>query len=475
MKQEAIAYLCQNESRYRAIAKSIWEHPELSLKEYFACRTYADALEQAGFAVETGVCGIETAVVGRFGSGRPVIGILGEYDALSGLSQCAGALEPKPLVPGGAGHGCGHHLLGAGSFAAACAVKEMMQRHSLPGTVIFFGCPGEEGGAAKAYMARERYWEKLDAAITWHPSTVNEVATGTCNSSIQVLYEFQGIAAHAAGNPHQGRSALDGVELMNVGAQFLREHITPDCRLHYAIIDSGGVSPNVVQPSASVLYMVRGSRVRDTVALLARVDDLARGAALMTGTSFHRTFIDGTAETVPNFTLEERMQKNLEYVGAPKFDAEDFAFAAALKATYSSEGVPGVGAEFDESIREQVRALTDDGSKPLADFICPAYHGTGFQPGSTDVGDVSWLTPTVQVHTACNPIGAPGHSWQNVSCGCTEIAYKGMLTAAEAMACTALELLQSPETLAQATEEFHRRTREGYLCPIEPDAVPIAI
>ena len=284
----ALSVIEEHAAFFREMADEIWENPELSLKEYRAAELYCGKLRELGFTVTENLCEIPTAFCGSFGSGRPVIGILGEFDALSGLSQKAGATEPAPVRTGGNGHGCGHNLLGVGSLAAACAVKAWLEKSGRPGTVIFFGCPGEEGGAGKAFMARDGLWKKLDAALCWHPSDVNQVKTGTNNSSIQVLYKFTGKAAHAAGDPYNGRSALDAVELMNVGVQFLREHVTDDCRIHYAITDAGGVSPNVVQAKASVLYMVRANKVADSVKLQARVDDIARGAALMTGTEFER-------------------------------------------------------------------------------------------------------------------------------------------------------------------------------------------
>lgn len=316
---------------YEKTADEIWENPELSLKEYKAAALYCRILREHGFDVREKLCGIDTAFCGSFGSGRPYIGILGEFDALSGLSQKAGSCEKDPVVQDGDGHGCGHNLLGVGSLAAAFAVKKYLQDSGSSGTVIFFGCPGEEGGSGKAFMAREKVWEKLDAAFCWHPADVNQVKTGTNNSSIQVLYKFKGAAAHAASCPELGRSALDAVELMNVGVQFLREHMTDDCRVHYAILNAGGVSPNVVQSEADVLYMTRANKVKDCVALQKRVDKIAQGAALMTETSFERVFIDGTAELLPNFTLEKLMYDNFEKIGVVQHNDEERAFAASFE------------------------------------------------------------------------------------------------------------------------------------------------
>ena len=474
-KLEALSVIDRQADFFRELADEIWDHPELSLKEYRAAALYCRKLRELGFEVTEKLCGIETAFCGRFGSGKPVIGILGEFDALSGLSQEAGSTEAKPLIPGGNGHGCGHNLLGVGSLAAACAVKEWLEKTGRPGTVIFFGCPGEEGGAGKAFMAREGLWKKLDAALCWHPSDVNQVKTGTNNSSIQVLYRFRGKAAHAAGDPYNGRSALDAVELMNIGVQFLREHMTDDCRIHYAITDAGGVSPNVVQANASVLYMVRANKVADSVKLQARVDDIARGAALMTGTDFERVFIDGTAELLPNFCIEEALYRNLKEIGVPAYTEEDRRLASALKASYPGSGIAGVYGIRDPEIEKTLRRLSGNGEKAINDFIPPLYSTTAFSPGSTDVGDVSWLTPTSQIETVCWPAGVPGHSWQIVACGKSELAHKGMFLAAKVLAGTAVDLLSDGELLARARAEFEERSAEGYVCPIEENAVPVAL
>ncbi len=475
-KQTAFDYIDEKSGVITDVSDKIWDYAELSLREYKSGELYAKVLKEEGFTVEHPFDNIETAFRASYGSGKPVIGILAEYDALTGLSQIAGSETRKELVADGNGHGCGHNLLGAGSLAAAAAVKDYLEKSGGSGTVIFFGCPGEEGGSGKAFMAREGLWKKLDAALSWHPSDVNQVRTGTNNSCIQVLYKFSGVAAHAAGDPYNGRRALDAVELLNIGVQFLREHTTEDCRIHYAIVDAGGISPNVVQAKASVLYMVRANKVADSVKLQARVDKIARGAALMTETSFERVFIDGTSELLPNYTIEKMLHDNMELVGVPEYDEEDLAFARALRETYPPETkVPGIGAGSDEKIADKVRELTENMTKPINDFIMPMYSGNDFVPGSTDVGDVSWLTPTSQIDAVTWPAGIPNHSWQVVSCGKSGIGYKGMLMAAKVLACTAIELFECPDKLKAAKEEFLKRSASGYVCPIEPGEQPKAI
>ena len=282
------------------LSDRIWDYAELSMMEHRSTAAYLEILRNEGFNVRDNLCGMETAFSASYGEGRPVIGLLGEYDALSGLSQVPGITSKEPLVESGCGQGCGHNLLGAASLGAAIAVKEAIQAGHLKGTVVFYGCPGEEGCAGKAFMARDGMFRNLDAALCWHPGDVNEISTGSNAASIQVEYIFTGIAAHAAENPQHGRSALDAAELMNVGVQFLREHMEAKCSVHYCFADAGGLSPNVVQPTAKLIYMVRGENVRKAKALLKRVDNIARGAALMTETEMTTRQIDGTSSTVSN-------------------------------------------------------------------------------------------------------------------------------------------------------------------------------
>ena len=475
LKKIAIDAIEEKGEVFTSLSDKIWEFAELSLLEYKSAAEYVSVLSKLGFEVEEKVSGIDTAFLGKFGTGAPVIGILGEFDALSGLSQKGASSTKEPIKEGGNGHGCGHNMLGAGALAAAYGVKEYLRKTGKSGTVIFFGTPGEEGGAGKAFMAKTNEWAKLDAALTWHPSDTNQVVSGTCNSCIQVLYKFRGVASHAAGDPENGRSALDAVELMNTGVQYLREHVKTDARIHYAIIDGGGFSPNVVQPTASVLYMTRSLKVKDTLELQARVDKIADGAAMMTETSYERVFIDGCSNTVPNFTLEELLYKNMKEVGIPSYTDAEWEYANALKATYETYGLPSASAKYDESARAFVKEQSLDGKKALYDFIAPLYSGDFFEAGSTDVGDVSWQTPTAQINTVCFAGGSPGHSWQNVSIGKSSIGHKGLLSAGKIIASAAVELFESPEILAKAREEFKNKTEEGYTCPIPKNEFAKAI
>ena len=471
-KQAALAAIEQKKDLLAQVSDSIWGFAELSLQEYKSAALLCDVMEKEGFTVEKGICGIETAFSASFGYGKPVIGILAEYDALAGLSQQGSQTEKKPLAPGGTGHGCGHNMLGAGAAGAAIGVKQFLESTGTPGTVILFGCPGEEGGAAKAFMAREKLWYGLDAALTWHPADCNEAATGSSNACIQVQYLFHGVASHAAGAPEKGRSALDAVTLMNLGVEFLREHMDAKARIHYCVTNGGGVSPNVVPAEASVLYMVRADQVKKALELQSRVDDIAQGAALMTGTTFTRKFIDGLAETIPNHPLEALLHKNLSALGAPAYTDGELAFADKVAATFNAEGyVPGCGQD-NPAYAAQVQALQPQSGHAMNDFVMPLFTGDAFCAGSTDVGDVSWQCPTAQLHIAAWPDGCPGHSWQNVSCGCSTIGHKAVLQAGKVLCATAIDLLEQPALLEAAKAEFRQRTAGGYTCPIPPDAVP---
>lgn len=464
-KQKLYDSVDKNAEKITALSDAIWDFSELSMKEYKSAAYYCDLLEQEGFRVERKLCGIPTAFSGSFGSGKPRIGILGEFDALSGLSQCPGSTKRESLNPGGNGQGCGHNLLGAAAFGAALAVKKAIEAGLLHGTVVFYGCPGEEGCAGKTFMARDGMFRDLDAALTWHPGDTNEIKVGSSAASMQVEYSFTGVSAHAADNPHMGRSALDAVELMHVGIQFLREHMPPNSSIHYSITDAGSVSPNVVQPAATTVLMVRGETVRKAKALLERVNKIAQGAALMTETSVAMRQIDGTASILPNETLERVMYENMQQVPVPEYTAAEREFAEALHATYPA-AVPGLLSNSNRQVWAYANKMTDGGKRAINDFIMPYVPYFAYAPGSTDVGDVSWLTPTAQITTATWTSAAPGHSWQNVSIGRTSIAHKGVLQAAKIIAGSAADLMEQPELLEKARAEFDEAAAEGYDCPI---------
>ena len=472
-KQKLYEIIEQKAPLLTELSDKIWEYAELSMLEYKSTAAYVQILKEEGFAVTENLCNIPTAFSGSFGSGKPVIGILGEYDALSGLSQIAGATEKLPLEENGCGQGCGHNLLGAGALGAAIAIKEAIAADQLSGTVIFYGCPGEEGCAGKTFMARDGIFKALDAAITWHPGDTNEIMYGINAACLQVEYTFTGIAAHAAGDPWNGRSGLDAAELMNIGVQFLREHMSPKASIHYSISDAGGISPNVVQPIAKLIYMVREETVQKAKALLKRVDNIAKGAALMTDTQVSCRQIDGTASTLSNQVIESVLHANLLAAPLPVFTDDEIVYAKQLRATYDTSLLPGVRTYEDYKVKKFVLEQTENGTLPINNFVFPHTPCNPFSPGSTDVGDVSWLTPTAQFTAVTWPSGSPGHSWQNVSCGKTSLAHKGMLYAAKVLAGAAADLMTQPQLLLDAKEEFDLTAAEGYDCPIGPDLIPM--
>ena len=472
-KQKLYAIIEENAPMLTGLSDKIWEYAELSMLEYKSVAAYVQILKEEGFQVEENVCNVPTAFSGTFGSGKPVIGILGEYDALSGLSQQGGVAEKMPLIEGGCGQGCGHNLLGAGALGAAIAIKEAIEAGVLHGTVIFYGCPGEEGCAGKTFMAREGIFKNLDAAITWHPGDTNEIMYGSNAACMQFEFSFQGLAAHAAGDPFNGRSALDAAELMNVGVQFLREHMPEKSSIHYSFSDAGGISPNVVQPTAKLIYMVRSDTVQHAKALLARVQNIAKGAALMTDTTVSWRQIDGTASTVSNQVIENILHANMCAAPLPQYTDDEIVYAKQLRATYDTSKLPGTRTYEDVKVKKFMLEATENGTKPLNDFVVMHTPCNPFSPGSTDVGDVSWLTPTAQFTATTWPSGSPGHSWQNVSCGKTSIAHKGLLYAAKVLAGAAADLMENADLLAEARDEFEISAAEGYDCPISPDLIPL--
>ena len=438
----------------------IWEYAETAYTEHKSTKVLVDLFESEGFEVTKNISNIDTAFTASFGEGSPCIALLGEYDALSGLSQLAGCPTETPVEPGAAGHGCGHNLLGIASAGAAIMLKRAIENGELKGKVIYFGCPAEEGGSGKTFMARDDVFSQADFALDWHPGGINAVEAGRSLANYQVMYHYHGIASHAGGAPDKGRSALDAVELMNIGVQFLREHIPTNFRIHYAITDTGGYSPNVVQPHATVLYLMRAPSVEEVQGLYERVNDIAHGAALMTGTSVEIDFVKACSGLVPNLTLAEVMYKNLTEVGAPKFTDADHALAEAIAESYGGAPVPSSAPEgFSGALATYINPF-----KPDPDSI---------GGGSTDVGDVSACIPTARLNMACNPLGAPGHSWQVTSASASHIGFAGMEAAAKVLACTAYDIMNDPELIEKAKAELNdRRGGVPYVCPIPDGVVP---
>ncbi|MCC6306351.1 MAG: amidohydrolase [Rhodobacteraceae bacterium] len=446
------------------LADRVWETPETLYAEFRSADAHAAMLRAKGFRVREGIAGMPTAVAGEAGEGGPVIAILGEYDALPGLSQVAGIAEARPLVAGGHGHGCGHNLLGAAALLAACALRDWLAASGTPGRVRYLGCPAEEGGAAKTFMVRDGVFADVAAAITWHPDAMTRVDDPLSLANTRIDFAFQGRASHAAASPHLGRSALDAVELMSVGVNYLREHAVQDARIHYAYLDAGGTAPNVVQARARVRYSVRALALAEMLALVERVRDVARGAALMTGTTLTMQPFSAVSNMLVNEVMDGAMQRALDELGGVPFDDADRAYARAIQGTLAPEDIAAA-----------YRAIgrTPLADAPLCDYVVPMRPGGEVLIGSTDVADVSWAVPLTEVLVATHAIGTPAHSWQITAQGKAPAAKKGMTHAARAMARTAEMLFTDPALLARARDEHAERLRATpYRSPLPADLAP---
>lgn len=452
------------------LSDRIWEFSELKFQEVQSSDLLVEKLKQNGFSVQQDIAGMKTAFIGEYGSGKPIIAFLGEYDALAGMSQQSGVDQQMAVEVDGSGHGCGHNLLGSGSLLAAISLAKHLEANDLPGTVRYYGCPGEEGGSGKTFMVRAGAFADVDAALTWHPAPFNGVRSTNNLAVLEFYYRFKGVAAHAANAAHLGRSALDAVELMNVGVNFLREHMPQDCRVHYAITDAGGRAANVVQAKAEVLYLVRAPEMSQALALAERVDQVARGAAMMTGTEVEIIFDTAATNLLPNLTLENAIHGNLVSIGPVPFDEADIDFARKIQATFSDEAIKSSIRLYQ--IKKDVFSNEKiDGSTPLHLGLRDFEGQSHFRAGSTDVGDVSRVTPTAQCWTPAWAIGTNPHTWQVVAQGRSTGAHKAMIHAAKTLSATGLDLATSPELLASAKAEWLEKIKEEpYVCPI-PDHI----
>src|SRR5882757_6979711 len=448
-------------ARFIDLSDKVWAMPEVCYTEARSAAEHLAELRHQGFRITEKVAGIPTAVMGEWGEGGPVIAFLGEYDALPGLSQEAGVAEPRPIEAGGHGHGCGHNLLGSAALLAATAVKDWLSSNQVPGRVRYYGCPAEEGGAAKTFMVRSGAFADADIAITWHPNSFWEVAVTPSLANTRADFIFTGRASHAAVSPHLGRSALDAVELMNVGVNYMREHMPSDARVHYALLDTGGIAPNVVQAHARVRYSIRDRDLPGMSALVARVHKIAQGAALMTETSVEMRIISAVSNVLDNTPLEQTLHRIMEDLGPPSFDEADQQFAAKIRSTLTDKDIAAVYHTIG----------MDPTGRPLADFTVPLNAKRNPQIGSTDVGDVSWVVPTVQVHAPTVAIGTPFHTWQVVAQGKSPAAHKAMVQAAKAMAGLGIKALTEPKLIEAAKADLTKRTaKTPYVCPL-PDHV----
>ncbi|MBN8836853.1 MAG: amidohydrolase [Sphingobacteriia bacterium] len=431
IKTEASADLQSRYDQYKKIALTIWDYAEVGYKEVKSSALHQQTLKEAGFTVEAGVAGIPTAFVATYGSGKPVIGILAEFDALPGLSQTN--LPEKQTAGKDAGHGCGHHLFGTASVAAGIEIKKLIEEKKLNGTIKVYGCPAEEGGSGKVYMVRAGLFNDVDVVIHWHPGDNNSVTMMSALANKSAKFRFHGLSAHAAAAPERGRSALDAVESMDYMVNMMREHIPQETRIHY-VITNGGKAPNVVPDFAEVYYYVRHPKKEDVVAIFDRVVKAAQGAALGTGTTMDYEIIGGTHDLLLNKTLADVMQQNLEKVGGVNYTDDEVAFAKKIQSSFTYK-YP----DLKEAANIKPMKIEKDAGG-----------------GSTDVGDVSYAVPTVGMSAATWVPGTPAHSWQAVSCGGTDIGTKGMMVAAKTMALTAIDLYTNPAAIEKAKEEFKK-------------------
>lgn len=444
-KRNAMAVIDRHAAGLAELSDRIWTYAEIALREHKSAAALADYAEQQGFRVERGVAGLPTAFVATYGSGRPVIGVMGEYDALPGISQRATPVQ-EPLEPGAGGHGCGHNLFGAGSLGAAIAIKEQIESGTLQGTVRFYGTPAEEDVGGKVYMARAGLFDDVDAVLAWHPSDENQADVVSSQAMVDLKVEFRGRSAHAAYDPWNARSAVDAAQLFTIGINFMREHVQPSTRMHYTLPEAGDV-PNVVADHARVWIWLRDWKREEVESLLARARRMAEGAALMTGTEATVRVQGGSWETLVNEAGAQLLLANLEWLGPVSYTTAEQEFARQIQ---RATGVPEVG--------------MDTRIKPFAEQQP--------QGGSTDVGDVSWVAPTLHVSIATAPKAAPWHAWPVVATGGMSIGHKGMVHAAKVLAATMVDLYEQPRVLAAVQAEFKAKRGETRYRAYVPDGPP---
>jgi len=464
-KQKALDWISRNESRIINISDKIWEFAELGLQEFKSSSLIAEELRKAGFKVQMGVAGMPTAFVATYGSGRPVIGVMGEYDALPGLSQKPIPTK-EPLEEGAPGHGCGHNIHGASGMAGAIGAKVALETVGIKGTLKFFGTPAEESASGKVFMVREGVFDGVDAVLSHHPSSMNTADLSSSLANNSVKFHFYGVSAHAAGSPEQGRSAMDAVELMNIGVNFLREHVIQEARIHY-VVEAGGDQPNVVPAYSRSWYLIRAPERDQVDEIYSRILEIAKGATMMTGTTYKLEFIKAVYNELPNRVLSELVLSNMREIGAPKYTEEEQEFAKEISKTITPEMKQG---SLRKSKRPGWEKLMD---VDLDQTIPDAWDEGDVSHGSTDVSDVSWKTPTMEFNTATYVLGTPGHSWQNVAQSRMGLGHKSLIFGAKTISASVIDLLTKPELLKRAQDEFSQRLAgRVYKSPLPPEVKP---
>ena len=472
-RAEIGALVQDRKQAYTAMSDRIWGFAEPRFQEYDSSRLQQEYLKARGFSIRADLAGEETAFIAEYGSGKPVLAFLGEFDALSSLEQEADSTERRPVPGKTNGHGCGHHLLGTAAVAAADALKTDMESHGLLGTIRYYGCPAEENAGGKAYLVRDGFFNDCDAAITWHPSTTNKtMMADKYLSNFRVFFTFHGISSHAAGAPELGRAALDAVEIMDIGVNYMREHMIDEARVHGAITNPGGIAPNVIPSEAQILYAIRAPKVTQVKKLYERMCDIARGAALITGTTVDIKQVAAYSNVIENDTLEDIMYENMRHFVPIGYTEEELAYARRFQEVITEldkEGLKDLISILSGRDKEKKRQMEES---PMLDFALERHVSFG-GGGSTDVGDVSWVVPTGKVDINCYAAGTALHSWQAVAQGKAPAAHKGMLTAAKIMACTGAELLEKPELLERIKEDWlEKLDGETYPDPLPKDVKP---
>jgi aminobenzoyl-glutamate utilization protein B len=439
LQKDLVANVDTQRTELVAMNQDIWTFAELGLQEHRSAARLIGALKKAGFKVREGVSGMPTAFVAEFGSGKPIIGILAEYDALPDLSQEASGTR-KPAEGRATGHGCGHCALGTAAVGAAIALKDNYQKYNLEGTIRVYGTPAEETVIGKVYMTLDGQFKDLDACLHWHPGAKNKIWYSSSKAVISAKFTFTGLPAHASGSPEKGRSALKGVELMNIGVNYMREHVKEDSRIH-CVVTNGGGQPNVVPGTAQVWYYCRANSHEDCVANFDWMVEIAEGAAKMSRTKMQMQIDTDCHEIIPNLPLSKVIYRNMKKIGPPMFDEADRKLAKQLQEPLRLD----FGLKEEKPLNDTIEELKDMPETP--------------DKGSTDVGDISWYVPTSGFGTACFAAGSPGHSWQNVAAIGSPIGHKGLVVAAKVMALSAADLLMDAEALKAAKADFEKRMK----------------
>ncbi|TFH16594.1 amidohydrolase [Candidatus Bathyarchaeota archaeon] len=463
LKEKAWKWIDEHREEFIEVSDKVWEYAELGLVEHKSAKLHVDTLRKHGFDVKQGVAGMPTAFIATWGKGKPVIGFMGEYDSLPGISNKA-VPHKEWLVEDGCGHGCGHNVHGTSGFMAAIATKYAMEAERLPGTIKVYGSPAEENYDGKVYLVRDGCFKGVDICLSHHPGGMNVAGLASSNAINSVKYEYFGKTAHAAGSPEQGRSALDAIELMNIGVNFLREHVVQEARIHY-IIEEGGGQPNVVPDYARSWYYIRAPERAQVQQIYERINKIAQGAAMMTETELKIDLLSAVYNKIPNKALSELVTANMRKIGHPGWTREELDFAAKIGETIDKDD------KMNSLIKSKVPVAQKYKDVDLVSDILDAWNDGEVSKGSTDVSDVSWICPTMEFGTSCNVLGAPGHDWRFTAVSGMSIGHKSLIFAAKTMAGSALDLFTEPAWIKRAWEEHEKRLAgREYVCHI-PDNI----